>query len=168
MRAKSFAGMACSIAGALEALGDRWAILILRDLMLGLSRYDDLQASSGAPNTTLAERLKGLEARGLVTRRLYQERPPRFEYGLTGPGRDLWRVILALAQWGDRWDASGAGAPPVDFVDGATGRRVALALTDAETGEPVPSGRLEARPGKGADRLARWRIARGKGAEGDA
>ena len=158
--------MACSIAGALEAVGDRWAILIIRDLLLGLSRYDDLQTSTGMPNTTLAERLRNLEAHGLIERRQYQERPPRFDYALTAKGRDFWRVTFALAQWGDRWDASGAGAPPVDFVDATTGRRVALAAVDAETGEPVPASRLEARPGKGADRLARWRIARGKDAAG--
>lgn len=165
MRAKSFAGMTCSIAGALEAIGDRWAILILRDLLLGLSRYDDLQTSTGMPNTTLAERLKSLEEHGLVDRRQYQERPARFEYVLTRKGRDLWSVTFALAQWGDRWDASGAGAPPVDFVDKLTGRRAALAVVDVETGEAIPPDRVEARPGVGADSLARWRIARGRGAQ---
>jgi DNA-binding HxlR family transcriptional regulator len=161
MRAKSFAGMTCSIAGALEAIGDRWALLILRDLMLGLSRYDDIQTSTGMPNTTLSERLKHLETHGLIARRQYQDRPPRFEYVLTEKGRDFWRVTLALAQWGDQWDASGAGAPPVEFVDKATGRRVVLAAVDAETGQAVPAQRLEARPGRGADELARWRLSRG-------
>lgn len=76
MRAKSFAGMTCSVAGALEAIGDRWAVLLLRDLALGLSKYDELQASTGMPNTTLSSRLKHLESTGLVERRPYQDNPP--------------------------------------------------------------------------------------------
>jgi len=78
------------------------------------------------PNTTLADRLKHLEWRGLVLRRQFEARPPRFEYVLTEKGRDFWSVAFALAQWGDRWDASGAGAAPMDFLDKAGGRRVAL------------------------------------------
>lgn len=158
MRAKSFSGMACSIAGALEAIGDRWAILLLRDLSLGLSRYDDLQASTGMPNTTLSDRLKHLEAGGLVARRQYQDRPPRFEYVLTPKGRDLWKVTAALREWGDRWDASGVGAPPLEVVDRETGRPLKLALVDAETGAPVPLARAEAKPGPGADELVRFRL----------
>ncbi|MDP3766794.1 MAG: winged helix-turn-helix transcriptional regulator, partial [Dehalococcoidia bacterium] len=68
MRPKSFAGMRCSIAGALEMIGDRWAILLLRDLALGLHRYDDLRRNTGIPTTTLATRLRNLEAHGLVER----------------------------------------------------------------------------------------------------
>jgi DNA-binding HxlR family transcriptional regulator len=161
MRAKSFAGMTCSIAGALEAIGDRWAILLIRDLSLGLSRYDDLQTSTGMPNTTLSDRLKHLEAAGMVARRPYQDRPPRFDYELTAKGRDFWQVLVSLLAWGDRWDASGAGAPPLEIVDGRTGRRVALAMVDAETGEAIPAPRLDVRPGAGADALTRWRIAQG-------
>jgi len=155
MKPKSFAGMRCSIAGALEAIGDRWAILVLRDLALGVRRYDDLHASSGIPTTTLATRLKHLEAHGLVEKRPYQERPPRHEYVLTEKGRDLWKVTTALREWGDLWDASGYGAPTVEVVDRDTGRDLTLALVDPETGRAVPRDRVRYRPGPGADDLVR-------------
>ncbi|HZZ90247.1 MAG TPA: helix-turn-helix domain-containing protein [Caulobacteraceae bacterium] len=151
MKAKSFAGMRCSVAGALEAIGDRWAILVLRDLSLGMSRYDELQASSGIPTTTLANRLKHLEAHGLVERARYQERPPRDEYRLTRKGRDLWKVTTALREWGDRWDASGYGAAPLELVDRETGHELRLALVDRDTGRAVPLERVRLRPGPAAD-----------------
>ncbi len=158
MRAKSFKGMACSIAGTLELVGDRWAFLLLRDLSLGLTRYDAFRQSTGIPPNTLADRLRHLEAGGLVEKRVYQERPPRQEYVLTDKGRDFWIVIAALAQWGDRWDASGCGAPPMQLVDGDSGRAVRLMAVDAETGEAVPPDRLVATAGPGADDLAHWRF----------
>lgn len=151
MKAKSFAGMRCSIAGALEHIGDRWAVLVIRDLSLGLSRYDDLRASTGIPAATLAARLKQLVSAGIVARHRYQDNPPRDEYRLTRKGRDLWMVTLALREWGDRWDATGFGAPAVETVDAATGRPLRLALVDAETGQAVPASRARLRPGPAAD-----------------
>lgn len=162
MRAKSFAGMCCSIAGALEAIGDRWNFLILRDLVLGLTRYEQLRTSTGIPNQTLSSRLKHLESTGLVRRRLYQERPPREEYALTKKGRDLWPVLAALREWGDRWDAHGSSGPPLELVDRATGRRLELALVDAETRAFVPTERAMSRPGPGADALVRFRLSGGE------
>ena len=150
MRAKSFAGMTCSVAGALEAIGDRWAVLLLRDLALGLSKYDELQASTGMPNTTLSTRLKHLESTGLVERRPYQDNPPRHDYRLTDKGADLWKVVTALREWGDRWDANGLGAATIELVDGASGHPLVLALVDAKTGQPVPRERARLRPGPAA------------------
>ena len=80
MKSKGFEGMACSIAGVLDAVGDRWAMLILRDLSLGLKRYDDLRRSTDVTHATLSSRLKHLEENGLIERRQYQTRPDRFEY----------------------------------------------------------------------------------------
>ncbi len=151
MKPKSFAGMRCSIAGALELIGDRWALLVIRDLSFGLHRYEDLRASTGIPSATLAARLKHLAAAGIVERVRYQERPPRDEYRLTPKGRDLWKVNVALREWGDRWDASGLGQPPVELVDRLTGRPLRLALVDAETGQAVPRDRVGIRPGPAAD-----------------
>ena len=88
MKSKSFDGMACSIAGVLEAIGDRWAVLILRDLSLGLKRYEDLRHSTGVTNATLSDRLKHLEDHELIERRRYQTNPERYEYVLTAKGRD--------------------------------------------------------------------------------
>lgn len=155
MKPKSFAGMRCSIAGALEMIGDRWAILLLRDLAFGLRRYDDLRTSTGIPTTTLATRLKSLEAHGLVERVRYRDRPPRDEYRLTEKGRDLWKVTTALREWGDRWDATGYGAPTIEVVDQETGHELRLALVDPQTGRAVPRERVRYRPGPGADDTVR-------------
>ena len=86
MRSKSFDGMVCSIAGVLDAVGDRWAMLILRDLGLGLGRYEDLRRSTGVTHATLSDRLRHLEENELIERRLYQTRPDRYEYALTRKG----------------------------------------------------------------------------------
>ena len=151
MKAKSFAGMRCSVAGALEMIGDRWTLLLLRDLGMGLSRFDEFQASTGIPNTTLATRLKDLERNGIVARTRYLERPPRDAYHLTDKGRDLWKVLTALREWGDRWDASGFGTPTIEVVDRDTDRELRLALVDPQTGQAVPRDRIRYRPGPGAD-----------------
>ena len=155
MKPKSFAEMRCSIAGALELIGDRWALLLIRDLSLGLSRYDEFRASTGIPDATLAARLKHLTTAGIVERARYQERPPRDEYRLTPKGRDLWKVSVALREWGDRWDATGYGQPTMEMVDRDNGRPLVLALVDAETGQPVPADRVQLRPGPGADDMVR-------------
>lgn len=151
MKPKSFAGMRCSVAGTLEIIGDRWTLLLLRDLGLGLSRYDEFRNSCGIPTTTLSKRLQSLETHGIVERSRYNERPPRDEYRLTAKGRDLWKVTTALREWGDRWDASGYGAPSIEVVDRETGHQLRLALVDPETGQVVPRDRIRLRPGPGAD-----------------
>src|SRR5258707_14656422 len=113
MKSKSFEGMVCSIAGVLEAVGDRWAVLILRDLSLGLSRYEDLRRSTDVTNATLSDRLKQLEENELVERRRYQVNPERYEDVLTAKGRDIILVIQALAQVGGKWAVSGDAGPPL-------------------------------------------------------
>ena len=155
MKHKSFAGMRCSIAGALELIGDRWALLLIRDLSLGLCRYDELRESIGIPNATLAERLKHLIAQGIIERSRYQDRPPRHEYRLTAKGRDLWKVNAALREWGDRWNATGFDAPTVEAIDRTTGRKPVLALVDPKTGAIVSRDRIQFRPGPGADATVR-------------
>jgi DNA-binding HxlR family transcriptional regulator len=158
MKSKSFDGMACSIAGVLEAIGDRWAVLILRDLSLGLSRYEDLRRSTGVTNATLSDRLKHLEDNELIERRRYQLNPERHEYFLTPKGRDIILVIQALAQVGDKWAVSGNAGPPLKFVDRKTGHTVKLAMVDKETGQRVRAQDLLPQEGPGADELVRWRL----------
>jgi DNA-binding HxlR family transcriptional regulator len=158
MRSKSFEGMACSIAGVLEAIGDRWAVLILRDLSLGLSRYEDLRRSTEVTNATLSDRLKHLEDNELIERRRYQTNPERYEYVLTAKGRDIILVIQALAQVGDKWAVSGDAGPPLRFVDRKTGHLVKLAMVDRETGQRVRAQDLLPQEGPGADDLVRWRL----------
>src|SRR6516165_774962 len=130
MRSKSFKGMACSIAGALEAIGDRWAVLILRDLMFGLSKYEDLRRSTGVTHATLSDRLRHLEENELIDRRLYQRRPDRYEYALTRKGTDIILVIQVLAQIGDKWQVAAEVGPPLKFINKHSGRPVKFALVD--------------------------------------
>jgi len=93
----------CPIAHSTGLVGDRWSILIVRELLMGQSRFQDLQAQTGATSQMLAARLKRLAADGLVERRAYSERPLRHEYRLTPQGLHLMPVILALRTWGERW-----------------------------------------------------------------
>src|SRR5882724_6953502 len=137
MRSKSFEGMACSIAGVLDAVGDRWAVLILRDLSLGLSKYEDLRRSTDVTNATLSDRLKHLEDNGLIERRRYQTNPERYEYVLTAKGWDITLVIQALLQVGDKWAVTGDSGPPLKFANRKTGHPVKLAMIDSETGQRV-------------------------------
>jgi DNA-binding HxlR family transcriptional regulator len=160
MRSNSFAGMVCSIAGVLDAVGDRWALLILRDLLLGLRRYDDLRTSTGVTHATLSDRLRRLAENGLIERRQYQTAPDRFEYLPTRKGKDLALVMQALAQVGDKWEVAGEGGRPLRFVDRKTGHAVKLALVDQKSGELVRFRDVRVEPGPGADKLIRWRLAK--------
>lgn len=160
MRSKSFDGMVCSIAGVLDAVGDRWAMLILRDLGLGLGRYEDLRRSTGVTHATLSDRLRHLEENELIERRLYQTRPNRYEYALTRKGADIILVIQALAQIGDKWRVAGDKGPPLKFVNRNSERSIKVALVDEKSGEIVRLRDVRPRAGPGADDLVRWRIAK--------
>jgi DNA-binding HxlR family transcriptional regulator len=160
MRSKSFEGMACSIAGVLDAVGDRWALLILRDLSLGLSKYEELRRSTSITHATLSDRLKHLEENELIQRRLYQTGPDRYEYLLSRKGRDIILVIQALAQVGDKWAVTGDAGPPLKFVNKNSGRPVKLALVDERSGDVVRLRDVRPQAGPGADDLVRWRLTR--------
>jgi DNA-binding HxlR family transcriptional regulator len=158
MRSNGFEGMVCSIAAVLSALGDRWGSLIVRDLFLGLSRFDDLRRSTGITNATLSDRLKTLEQNALIERRLYQTRPDRYEYVLTAKGRDLGLVMQAMVQVGDKWTSEGGSGPPLRFVDRRSGRGVKLATVLPDTGEAVGLRDLKIEIGPGADEVMKWRL----------
>jgi len=102
----------CSIAGALDVIGEKWSLLVVRELFLGVQRFSEIAANTGAPRDILTTRLRRLEDVGVVERSKYSNHPPRYEYRLTRAGRDLLPVIMALKQWGDRY-VSGAVLPPV-------------------------------------------------------
>ncbi|MFV8160988.1 winged helix-turn-helix transcriptional regulator [Mycobacterium sp. 134] len=93
----------CPIARAAAVIGDRWSIVVLREMFLGTTRFDDLQVQTGATAQMLAARLKQLQSEGLVARHLYSERPARHDYHLTEMGRGFLPVILALRAWGEIW-----------------------------------------------------------------
>lgn len=92
----------CSVADALAVVGEKYALLVLREVFYGIRRFEDLQRNTGAPRDVLTARLRRLEAAGVLVRRRYSERPPRFEYRLTDAGRELRPVLLTLMAWGDR------------------------------------------------------------------
>lgn len=110
MRTARFADIHCSISRASAVVADPWSLLVLRDLFLGLSTYEQLHRDLGIATNVLADRLDRLEAEGVIERRPYSERPPRDAYHLTASGRDLYGVILTLMAWGDRHRAP-EGAP---------------------------------------------------------
>jgi DNA-binding HxlR family transcriptional regulator len=113
MLGNRYANQTCSIAAALEVVGERWSLLIVRNVLLGVRRFDEMQENLGIARNVLQSRLAGLVEQGVLERRLYQERPPRYEYRLTEKGLDLWPTIVALMQWGDRYAATPAGPPVI-------------------------------------------------------
>ena len=96
-------GRPCSIAAALQVLGEKWALLAVRELFYGNHRFDRIVRNTGAPRDRLTARLRALEEAGVVERRPYSERPLRYEYHLTEAGRDLAPLTQSLLAWGDRW-----------------------------------------------------------------
>src|SRR4051794_7465572 len=111
MLGNTYEGQLCSIARSLEAIGERWTILIIRDAFLGVRRFDDFQRSLGVARNVLQQRLTRLTENGILERVRYQEKPERFEYRLTEKGMDLWPVVVTLISWGDNHVAAPDGPP---------------------------------------------------------
>src|ERR1700754_2912923 len=133
MRHKSFDTMLCPIARSLERVGEWWSILILRDALHGMTRFDEFQKSLGIAPNMLTRRLNALVESGLLERRAYNEHPPRYEYVLTERGRDFRPVLWALLAWGNRHFAP-EGASVV-VVDTETGEQADPVLIDRRTGK---------------------------------
>jgi DNA-binding HxlR family transcriptional regulator len=91
----------CSIAAALDVIGDRWSLLVVRELFLGAGRFTDIAANTGAPRDILTARLRKLEDLGIIERKRYSEHPVRYTYRLTAAGKDLRPVMMSLKHWGD-------------------------------------------------------------------
>jgi DNA-binding HxlR family transcriptional regulator len=144
-----YSSQACSIAGALEVVGERWSLLIVRNVFLGLRRFDQIQSNLGIARNVLQTRLERLLEQGVLERRLYQERPPRHEYLLTEKGLDLWPTVVALMQWGDR-HAAPAGGPAVVLEHRGCGGAVDEHRVCAKCGEPLTARESRALPGPGA------------------
>lgn len=124
----------CSIAGALDVVGEKWSLLVVRELFLGVRRFSEIAANTGAPRDILTTRLRRLEAVGVLERSAYSDRPPRYEYRLTHAGRDLLPVIMALRSWGER-HVTGEALPPV-YVH-ACGATFEPRMDCAACGEPA-------------------------------
>ncbi len=115
MLARDYPGQVCSVARSLELVGERWTLLVIRDVFRGKRRFAEIQESLGGARNVLSSRLAALVEEGILERRVYQERPERHEYFLTEKGLDLWPVLVALAGWGDR-HCAGPEGPPIVIV----------------------------------------------------
>jgi len=155
MLGRTYDAQVCSIARALEVVGERWSILIVRDaLFAGSTRYRDFQRSLGIATNVLGDRLDGFVEAGIMRRHRYSERPELFEYVLTDKGRDLAPALIALTAWGDRWAAP--DGPPIRYAHEECGGAVTQEVVCDRCGRLDGDVPVVARPGPGmpADRAA--------------
>jgi DNA-binding HxlR family transcriptional regulator len=145
MLKRDYEGQVCSIARTLEVVGDRWTLLVVRDVVLGNHRFDELLRSLGVASNVLTNRLSRLVAEDILERVRYSERPERFEYHLTRKGRELGVCLIALMQWGDRHLSD---RPPRIARRSSDRSRITARLV-ARDGSIVPSGDVELVPGPG-------------------
>jgi DNA-binding HxlR family transcriptional regulator len=143
----------CSVARALEILGERWTLLIVRDALHGVTHYEDFLGRLGAPTSTLARRLDHLVDCGILTRHSYKTRPPREEYRLTRRGRELGTVVAALREWGDRHVSP--DGPPASYKHRGCGGTAVTEMKCGTCGHHLDAGditRTEHRPLRRAPR----------------
>jgi DNA-binding HxlR family transcriptional regulator len=143
--------MNCSIARTLEVVGEWWSLLIVRDAILGVRRFDDFQQRLGISRNILTQRLNRLVEQGVLERVPYQDNPPRHEYRLTPKGRDLWLVLTAMRQWGEKWEPLEAGPATVLEHAGGCGEPMQVVPVCSECGEVVVREDLRIVPGPGSD-----------------
>ena len=141
----------CSVAGTLAVVGEKWSLLVLREAFLGVRRFADFQRILGAPRAVLTDRLATLVEQSILRRVPYQAEGERqrHEYRLTEKGRDLLPAVIALMQWGDKWEADRAG-PPVEVVHRDCGHPVELTLRCSDDQTPLTAHDTEPRPGPGS------------------
>jgi DNA-binding HxlR family transcriptional regulator len=149
MQRTDFGEMACSIARTLDVIGEPWSPLILRNIYIGITRFDQLQQSLGISRKVLAERLKWLVQRGVLERREYSSQPARHEYTLTQMGSELCDLLLVMVRWGDRWLAGTVG-PPVLYRHHACGQISHVELSCSVCGQPMRATDVDVLPGPGS------------------
>jgi DNA-binding HxlR family transcriptional regulator len=149
MQRTRFADMACSIARTLDVIGEPWSPLILRNVYVGINRFERLQQSLGISRKVLAERLNWLVANDVLQRQEYSNRPPRHEYILTAKGQELCDLLLVMVRWGDRWTAGEPG-PPVLYRHHACGQISHVELRCSVCGQPMRAADIDVLPGPGA------------------
>lgn len=147
----------CSIADALELIGEWWTILILREAFFGTRRFEDFQQQLGIARNILTARLRKLCDSGVLERVPVKQGAKRQEYKLTQMGRDLQPTLIALIQWGDRWLHSATGAP-VKFVERASGKEIAKIAVLTKDGRAMQARDLALLPGPGANAKTRERL----------
>jgi DNA-binding HxlR family transcriptional regulator len=148
MQRTRFGDMACSIARTMDVIGEPWSPLILRDVWVGINRFDQLQSDLGISSKVLTERLKWLAEQGVIERRAYQDRPQRFEYLLTPKGSELCTVLMAMTAWGDR-HLAGPEGPPVLLRHTTCGHHFTPELRCSHCGDTVAGSTVAPEPGPG-------------------
>ena len=149
-----FDQMNCGVAQALDELGDWWTLLIVRDALLGATRFQHFESNLGIAKNVLSDRLAKLVRHGIMKKERLEEPGQRYAYELTRKGRDLWIPITALRLWGDKW-IFGEANVPAKFRERSTGREVAgLVAVDAD-GRALDASDLELAPGPGWPKRAR-------------
>jgi DNA-binding HxlR family transcriptional regulator len=148
MSRKRFDGMNCGVAQALDQLGDWWTLLIVRDALLGATRFQHFESNLGIAKNVLTDRLSKLVREGVMTKARLDEPGQRYAYELTRKGRDLWIPITALRLWGDKW-VFGESKVPAKFRERSTGREVARLIAVDADGNPIDASDLEVAPGPG-------------------
>lgn len=149
MQRTTFAAMPCSIARTLDVFGEPWTPLILRDVWVGMTRFEQIRSDLGISTKVLTQRLGWLVESGVLERKQYSERPPRYEYALTQKGTELCDVLLVMRRWGDKWLAGEEG-PPVLHRHRACGKFCYAELHCSECGKPMQVDDVEVLPGPGA------------------
>lgn len=149
MQRTQFSRFTCSIARTLDVIGEPWSPLILRDVWVGIRRFDAIQADLQISRKVLTERLNRLVESGILARREYSPRPARSEYVLTGKGSELCAVLMAMTAWGDRWTAGEAG-PPVVYRHHACGQIAQAELRCTHCGGAMTADSIDVLPGPGA------------------
>jgi len=139
-RTANYSRQVCGIAGALEIVGDPWTILILREALRGVRRFEQWQERLGVARNVLAARLKALVGHGILETRRYSEHPPRHEYMLTSKGLELTPVLVTLGDWGNRHVYGGKG--PARFVHERCGQPAKAVITCQHCGEGLMPGDL--------------------------
>ncbi|MBV8393434.1 MAG: helix-turn-helix transcriptional regulator [Alphaproteobacteria bacterium] len=155
MRRTSYEQMNCSIASALDVVGEPWTLLIVRDAFYGVRRFDDFQENLGIARNVLTARLKKLVEAGVFRKTAYRQRPLRHEYRLTDKGAALFTVIVGLKQWGDRFGAAARDGKPMDLVDRTNGHPLEPVLIDAVSGRKLELTNVRAVAGPGAEQATR-------------
>ncbi len=140
--------MNCSLARALDVVGEWWSLLVVREVYFGRRSFTEMRETLGIARNILSDRLAALVAGGVLERRAAGSDRRRTEYHLTAKGRDLVPVLVMLMRWGDRWEDDGNG-PPIVLTDRDTGADVEPAVVDAATGREIDAGSLRVRPGPG-------------------
>jgi DNA-binding HxlR family transcriptional regulator len=147
----------CPVARAIALVGDSWTLMVLRELFLGVRRFEEIRGHTGMSPQLLSRRLRELTDAGVVKRRPYQDRPKRFEFVLTEKGLDFWPVVVALRGWGERWATNEFRKPLITLTHRDCGHVVEPAVTCPECAEPLHARAVSAQMSKAMvrDRAAR-------------